>query len=91
MPFDVNHETWEYIVCDFMHFPGCEAFADLFSEGNFLKGHSAEDVFAVENIKEIVHPKMKILSSFTHPQTVSDLLNIFSSAEYKRIYFEECV
>ncbi len=58
MPFDVNHETWGYIVWDFMHFPGCEAFVDLF----ILKGHSAEDVCAVENIKEIVHPKMKILS-----------------------------
>jgi len=36
--------------------------------------------------KGIVHPKMKIPSSFTHPQVVPK-----SSAEHKEIYFEECL
>ncbi len=36
-------------------------------------------------LKEIVHPKMTILSSFAHPQAVA---KFFSSAEHK-IYFEE--
>jgi len=37
-------------------------------------------------IKEIV----KILSSFTHPQAVSNLYEIISSTEHKGSYFEEC-
>jgi len=32
---------------------------------------------------------MKILSSFTHPQVVSNLYEFLSSAEHKGIYFEE--
>jgi len=41
-------------------------------------------------IKGIVHLKIKILSSFTHPQVVSTLFEFLSSAEHKRRYFEEC-
>jgi len=33
---------------------------------------------------------MKILSSFTHPQVVSNLYEFLSSVEHKRRYFEEC-
>jgi len=40
-------------------------------------------------IKGIVHPKMKILSSFTHPQVVPNLHDFLSSAEHKRRYFKE--
>jgi len=34
-------------------------------------------------------PKMKILSSFTHPQVVANLYEFLSSAEHKGRYFEE--
>jgi len=40
-------------------------------------------------VKGIVHFKMKMLSSFTHPHVVSNLYEFLSSAEHK-IYFEEC-
>jgi len=41
-------------------------------------------------LKGIVHPKMKIMSSFTRPQVVPNLCEFLSSAEPKRRYFEEC-
>ncbi len=41
-------------------------------------------------LKGIVHPKMKILSSFTHPQVVSNLYECLCSAEHKGRYSEEC-
>ncbi len=43
-----------------------------------------------ELIKGIVHPKMKILSSFTHPQVVPNLYECLCSAEHKGRYSEEC-
>ncbi len=39
--------------------------------------------------KGIVHPKMKIMSSFTHP-VVSNLYECVCSAEHKGRYSEEC-
>ncbi len=41
-------------------------------------------------LKGIVHPKVKILSSFTHPQVVLNLYECLCSAEHEIIYFEEC-
>ncbi len=41
-------------------------------------------------IKGIVHPKMKILSSFTHSQVVPNLYECLCSAEHKGRYSEEC-
>jgi len=41
-------------------------------------------------IKGLVHPKMKILSSFTHPHVVSNLYVFICSAEDKGRYLEEC-
>ncbi len=41
-------------------------------------------------LKGIVHPKMKILSSFTHPQVVPNLYECVCSAEHKGRYSEEC-
>ncbi len=41
-------------------------------------------------IKGIVHPKLKILSSFTLPQVVPDLYECLCSAEHKGRYSEEC-
>ncbi len=41
-------------------------------------------------LKGIVHPKMKILSSFTHPQVVPNLYEWLCSAEHKGRYSEEC-
>jgi len=38
--------------------------------------------------KGILHPKMKILSSFTHPQVVANLYEFLSSAEHKGRYFD---
>ncbi len=43
-----------------------------------------------DNIKEMVQPKMKLLSSFTHPHVVSNLYEFLSYVEHKRRYFEEC-
>ncbi len=42
------------------------------------------------SLKGIVHPKMKILSSFTHPQVVPNLYECVCSAEHKGRYSEEC-
>ncbi len=42
-----------------------------------------------EEVKGIVHPKMKILSSFTHPQVVPNLYECLCSAEHKGRYSEE--
>ncbi len=44
----------------------------------------------VRPFKGIVHPKMKILSSFTHPQVVPNLYECVCSAEHKGRYSEEC-
>ncbi len=41
-------------------------------------------------LKGIVHPKLKILSSFTHPQVVPNLYEFLCSAEHKGRYSEEC-
>ncbi len=41
-------------------------------------------------LKVIVHPKIKILSSFTHPQVVPTLYAFLCSAEHKGRYSEEC-
>ncbi len=41
-------------------------------------------------LKGIVHPKMKILSSFIHPQVVPNLYEFLCSAEHKGRYSEEC-
>ncbi len=41
-------------------------------------------------VKGIVHPKLKMLSSFNHPQVVPNLYECFCSAEQKGIYLEEC-
>ncbi len=44
----------------------------------------------IRSLKGIVHPKMKILSSFTHPQVVPNLYECLCSAEHKGRYSEEC-
>ncbi len=43
-----------------------------------------------KSIKGTVHPKMKILSSFTHPQVDPNLYECVCSAEHKGRYSEEC-
>ncbi len=40
-------------------------------------------------VKGIVHPKMKILSSFTPPPVVPNLYEFICSVEHKARYFEE--
>ncbi len=47
-------------------------------------------VHGVIRIKGIVHPKVKLMSSFTHPQEVPNLYEYLCSAEHKGRYFEEC-
>jgi len=37
-------------------------------------------------LKGIVHPKMKIRSSFTHPQVVPNMYEFLSSTEQKKIF-----
>jgi len=41
-------------------------------------------------IKGLGHPKMKILSLFTHPHVVPNLYVFICSAEDKGRYLEEC-
>jgi len=41
-------------------------------------------------IKGLVHPKIKILSVFTHPHVVPNLYLFICSAEHKGRYLEEC-
>jgi len=41
-------------------------------------------------LKGLVHPKMKILSVFTHPHVVPNLYAFICSAEHKGRYLEEC-
>jgi len=41
-------------------------------------------------VKGLVHPKMTILSVFTHPHVVPNLYVFICSAEHKRRYLEEC-
>ncbi len=41
------------------------------------------------SLKGIVHPKMKIVSSFTHPQVGPNLYECLCSAEHKGRYSEE--
>ncbi len=47
-------------------------------------------LFSIWTLKGIVHPKMKILSSFTHPRVVPNLYECVCSAEHKGRYSEEC-
>jgi len=57
-----------------------------------LKSRENSDVIVqhnsiiLPNIKGAVHPKMKLLSSFIHPQVVSNLYGSLSSVEHKRKY-----
>jgi len=41
-------------------------------------------------VKGLVHPKMKILSVFTHPHVVPNLYVFICSAEHKGRFLEEC-
>jgi len=41
-------------------------------------------------VKGLVHPKMKILSVFTHPHFVQNLYVFIWSAIHKGRYLEEC-
>ncbi len=54
-----------------------------------IKNKAFKILFHFLLLKEIVHPKMKILSSFTHPQVVSNLYEFLCSAEHKGRYSEE--
>ncbi len=67
----------------------------FFSGGNGLPYHERDhgkteiEKYASYSLKGIVHPKMKFLSSFTHPQVVPNLYEFLCSAEHKGRYFEE--
>jgi len=41
-------------------------------------------------VSKFVHPKIKILSIFTHPYVVPNLYVFICSAEHKGRYLEEC-
>jgi len=47
--------------------------------------------FKPDYFKVLVHPKMKILSVFTHPQVVQNLYVFICSAEHKGRYLEESI
>jgi len=44
----------------------------------------------MDALKGLVHPKMKILSVFTHPHVVPNLYVLICSAIHKGRYLEEC-
>jgi len=46
-------------------------------------------VVGLSKLKGTVHPKMKILSSFTHPQVDPNLYEFLCSDEHKGRYSEE--
>ncbi len=48
-----------------------------------------EGTCSLSGLKEIVHPKMKIMSSFTNPQVVPNLYEFLCSAKHKGRNFEE--
>ncbi len=54
----------------------------------FHEGLSDQEKHANTALKGAVHPKMKILSSFTHPQVVPNLYECVCS-EHKGRYSEE--
>ncbi len=60
----------------------CKTIEVVGPEGFFFKNS--------KQFKGIVHPKMKILSSSTHPQVVPNLYECLCSAEHKERYSEEC-
>jgi len=43
------------------------------------------------SVQGLFHPKMKILSVFTHPHVVPNLYVFICSAEHKGRYLEECL
>lgn len=47
------------------------------------------DMRAILTVKEMVHPKMTNLSSFTHPQALSNLYEFPSAVGHRIRYFEE--
>ncbi len=57
---------------------------------NKSPGSSHPSGSTAASFKGIVHPKMKIVSSFTHPQVVPNLYECLCSAEHKGRYSEEC-
>jgi len=60
----------------------------LMRVGHFLDIFTS--IFTHGTFKEILHQKMKVLSSYTHPHVVSNLYEFLSSAEQKGRYLEEC-
>ncbi len=75
----------------------------LFTSGSYTSNHNIKKKkkcfrYCLKNnlcvcltgLKGIVHPKMKILSSFTPPQVVPNLYECLCSAEHKGRYSEEC-
>jgi len=47
-------------------------------------------IIRINQVKGFVHPKMKILSVFTHPHVVPNIYVFICSAEHKGRYLEEC-
>ncbi len=57
-------------------------FMSWYGQRNLNHIHICE-VKGKADLKGIIHPKMKILSSFTHPQVVPNLYEFLCSAEHK--------
>ncbi len=55
-----------------------------------VTSHDPSEIMLIFSIKVIVHPKMKIRSSFTHPRVVPNLYEFLCSAKHKGKYSEEC-
>ncbi len=78
----IHSNTWSLFKWIAKKFKFCKTHMTF-----FLSWNSNRDI--VHQFKGIVHPKMKILSSFTHP-VFPNLYECLCSAEHKGRYSEEC-
>jgi len=67
----------------------CLSHVTTFRNTVFLKENMISTGPVQENILKILHPKLKILLLFTHPQVFVNLYEFLSSAEHKGRCFEE--
>ncbi len=81
-------------VIDFLFFSFVLGLIDITAAGYYylpaIALKAAAAFWPTSGLKGIVHPKMKILSSFTPPQVVPNLYECLCSAEHKGRYSEEC-
>ncbi len=86
------HYMWRIMRANQLIFieSGVYRFLQINSSYIYTVYNFCRNIYIFHELKGIVHPKMKILSSFTHPQVVPNLYECLCSAEHKGRYSEEC-